>query len=504
MKVSVYLVGAGPGDPGLITRRGLQLLRACEVLLYDRLVAPALLAEAPEEAERIFVGKTPGSASPPQASIDALIVNHARAGRRVVRLKGGDPFVFGRGADEGQALAAAGIPFEIVPGVSAAVAVPAYAGVPVTHGGIASSFAVVTAQASGSRPEADERFQALARGADTLVMLMGVAALEDTVRRLRSAGRADDEPVALIERGTTPEQRTIVATLATAVEVARREEIESPTTIVVGEVVRLRAALGWFESRPLFGQRVVVTRPVGRARSLTDGLAALGAEVIHAPTVATAPLTEWDQLDAALVRLERGDYEWVVFTSATAVDHLFDYLSVTRDARAFGRTKVAAVGPATQRRLRAFGLRADLIPPVYTGVATAAEIGPGSGRVLLPRSAAGLPDVVEEFTRLGWSIDEVAVYRALAAEPDPAVVAALRAGAFDIVTFASPSSVDGFVEAVGSEAVTGAHLIATIGPSTSLRAREVGLRVDVEAEPHTAEGMLAALEARAERGTISR
>lgn len=475
------------------------------MLLYDRLVAPALLEEAPEGAQRIFVGKMPGGSSPPQASIDALIVEHARSGRRVVRLKGGDPFVFGRGADEGQALAAAGVPFEIVPGVSAAVAVPAYAGIPVTHGGVASSFAVVTAHSSGSRPGAEERFSALAAGADTLVMLMGVAALDDVVGRLVSAGRSDEEPVALVERGTTPHQRTIVATLSTVVEVARREQIESPTTIVVGEVVKLREALRWFENRPLFGKRIVVTRAVAQAAALSQALSARGAEVICAPTIAVETVAESGDLDAAIVRLERGDYEWVLFTSTNAVDCFFEQLSMARDARVFGRTKVAAVGPATLRRLFGLGVRADLSARVHTGFATAGEMGAGRGRVLLPRSAEGLSDVVERLQQLGWTVDEVVSYRTVPVTPEASVVDELRQGAYDAVTFASPSAVDGFVSAVGVAAIRSEHTVVTIGPSTSRRARELGLPVDVEAETHSADGLVEALEAwAAGRGTISR
>ena len=505
MTVRAFLVGAGPGDPGLITRRGLDLIRSCDVLLYDRLVARALLDEAPERAERIFVGKTPGSSTMPQASIDALIVENARAGRRVVRLKGGDPFVFGRGADEGQALAAAGIPFEVVPGVSASVAVPAYAGIPVTHGGVASSFAVVTAHEAGSRPGVDERFAALARGADTLVMLMGVSSLADTIRRLLEAGRAEDEPVALIERGTTPDQRTVVATLGTVVELARRERIVSPTTVVVGQVVRLRDALHWFESRPLFAKRVVVTRPLAQAGALADPLAELGADVIVAPTIEVVPPADRAELDAAITRLARGGYEWVLFSSVNAVDRFFDDLAPAHDVRVLAGSKVAAVGPATEQRLRLRGITADTVPTIHTGVAAAAAIGPGSGGVLLPRSAEGLPDVVDELRRLGWSPDHVAAYETVQVVPPSEVLDELRAGAFDIVTFTSPSAVDGFAAAVGMDTIGEGHLVASIGPSTSARVTDLRVTVHIEPSEHTVPGLLAALEAWvAERGTISR
>ena len=505
MTVRAFLVGAGPGDPGLITRRGLDLIRSCDVLLYDRLVARALLDEAPERAERIFVGKTPGSPTMPQASIDALIVEHARAGRRVVRLKGGDPFVFGRGADEGQALAAAGIAFEVVPGVSASVAVPAYAGIPVTHGGVASSFAVVTAHESGSRPGAGDRFDALARGADTLVMLMGVASLDDAIRRLRDAGRPEDEPVALIERGTTPDQRTVVATLETVVEVARREAIVSPTTVVVGQVVRLRDALQWFESRPLFAKRVVVTRPLAQAGSLAEPLAELGAGVVVAPTIEVVPPADRAELDAASERLGRGEYEWVLFSSVNAVDRFFYHLDPGHDVRVLAGSKVAAVGPATEQRLRRWGIKADRVPAIHTGVAAATAIGPGSGRVLLPRSAEGLPDVVDELRRLGWSPHDVDAYETVQVAPSPEVLDELHTGGFDIVTFTSPSAVDGFAAAVGMEAIGEGHLVASIGPSTSARVTDLGVAVDIEPSEHTVAGLVAALEEWAtERGTISR
>ena len=268
----VFLVGAGPGDPGLITRRGLELLRSCDAVLYDRLVDPRLLDEAPAEAERVFVGKQPGGTSMPQAAIDRLVVQHATEGKRVVRLKGGDPFVFGRGADEAQALGAAGIAFEVVPGVTSAIAVPGYAGIPLTHSGVSSSFAVLTAHASADRPGAAERWEAMARGAETLVLMMGVSALGDTMDRLIEAGRDREEPAAIIERGTTPDQRTVVGSVGTIAELATAAGIEPPAVTVVGKVVTLRDAVAWFESRPLFGLRVVVTRPRDQAHELSDAL----------------------------------------------------------------------------------------------------------------------------------------------------------------------------------------------------------------------------------------
>jgi uroporphyrinogen III methyltransferase/synthase len=431
-------VGAGPGDPGLITRRGLELLRSCDVVLYDRLVAPALLDETPPGAERLYVGKGQDQRIRSQGEIDALTVAAARANRCVVRLKGGDPYVLGRGADEAQALAAAGVPFEVVPGVSSAIAVPSYAGFPLTHAGVSSSFAVVTGHESAARPERAERWEYLARGADTLVFLMGVRTLDDTMNRLIESGRDAQEPAAIIEWGTTPRQRTVVATVSSLAEASRAERVAAPAIVIVGEVVRLRSALSWFESKPLFGRRVVVTRARHQAWALGDVLANAGADVIYLPVIAIEDPPSFEALDTAVKKLAEGLYAWVVFPSVNAVDKLFSRLV---DARAFGRTKVAAVGPTTAAALHQRGVVADLIPETFTGDALVEELGRGSGGVLIPRVVDAPRGIVSRLEREGWIVEEVEAYANALADPDPSAVEAVRAGEFNVVTFASASAV---------------------------------------------------------------
>lgn len=502
--VRVFLVGAGPGDPGLITRRGLDLVRSCDVLVYDRLVASSLVTEAPAGAELLFVGKTPGETSMPQATIDALVVSKAREGKRVVRLKGGDPFVFGRGADEGQALAAAGISFEVVPGVTAAVAVPAYAGIPVTHGGMSSSFAVITGHEASPRPGNEARFAALATGAETLILLMGVSSLEETSVRLIEAGRSPDDPVALVERGTTPAQRTVVATLSTVGEVARRENVSAPVTTVVGPVVALRPALSWYESRPLFGQRIVVTRARHQASTLIHELEQLAAEVLPMPTIRIVDPPSLDELDAAIERLSAGEYAWVMFASVNAVERFFFRLQRSYDSRVIADTKVAAVGPATEQCLRGFGIRADLMPDEFTAAATVQVLGEaGPGKILLPRPQGAPLDVVDALRAQGWEVDNVVTYQTLRVRPDVKMLA----GSIDAVVFMSPTSVEGFTDLTDAAKLDPGYRVVCIGPSTARRAEELGLQVAAVAQPHTTGGLVEALIASsppARRGTMGR
>ncbi|HWL64419.1 MAG TPA: uroporphyrinogen-III C-methyltransferase [Actinomycetota bacterium] len=488
----VYLVGAGPGDPGLITRRGLELLRSCDVVLYDRLVDPSLLDEAPTHAERISVGKVPGGPRPAQAAIDRLIVEHAVEGKKVVRLKGGDPFVFGRGADEAQALAAAGIAFEIVPGVSSAVAVPAYAGIPLTHSGLSSSFAVITAHESAARPGAQERWSELARGATTLVLLMGVGALEETCRRLIDAGLTPDEPAAVIERGTTSDQRTIVGSVGSIAQLAIEAGIEPPAVTIVGPVVSLRDAIAWFETRPLIGVSVVVTRPHVQSKDLARALRAAGAGVIVAPTIAIEDPESWAELDRAVAELSKGAYDWVVFSSRNAVERVNGRVWESEgDARALAGTRIVAVGPGTVGALHSAGLRADLVPDDHSGAGIAAALGSGSGRILLPRPSDA-PDALPGALRDGgWEVNEVEAYRTVIGPglPHETVVA----GDFDAVIFASGSAVRGFVELYGKADSLGSKVIICIGNSTAEAARELGFEVTVTAAEPTAQALVQAL-----------
>jgi uroporphyrinogen III methyltransferase/synthase len=497
----VYLVGAGPGDPGLITRRGLELLHSCDVVLYDRLVPEALVDEAPPHAERVFVGKRPGEVHSRQVVADALLIARAKEGRRVVRLKGGDPFVFGRGGEELEMLAAAGVPFEVVPGVTSAVAVPAYAGIPVTHRGLASSVAFVTAHEAADEPGGPSPTPEPVADADTLVLLMGVSALADVARRLIERGRPPTEPAALIEWGTTDRQRTVVGDLASIADLAREAGIRPPATAVIGEVVKLRDTLNWFENRPLFGLRVVVTRPRAQAGKLVSMLSGMGTETILLPTIAIADPDSWRELDWAVQKLAEGFYEWVIFPSANGVEKLWDRLTAAgRDARSFGGTKIAVVGTATAERLAGKGLRADLVPERFTAEDLAEALGHGAGHVLIPRAADAPQDVVRILEKHGWTPEEVVAYRTVTAAPEARRADAVRAGAFDVVIFSSASSAKGFVEMFGPPSELGlgpgedaSRLVACIGPVTADAARELGFRVDVVPAEHTSEGIVAAL-----------
>ena len=491
-----YLVGAGPGDAGLITRRGLELIRSCDVVLYDRLVSPRLLDEVSDGTELVFVGKSPEARSMPQAEIDAAIVKHARAGKKVVRLKGGDPVVFGRGADEAQALAAAGIPFEIVPGVTSATSVPAYAGIPVTHSGVSSSFTVLTAHESSDRPGARARWDHLALGADTLVLLMGVGSLRETCARLIDAGRDPHEPCAVIERGTTNRQRVVAGDLDSIAELAEEAGVEPPAITVVGPVVKLRAALDWFSSRPLFGRRVVVTRARADAPKLGDALEAAGAEVLYLPTIEIQDPPSWDEVDRAVKELAAGSYQWVVFSSAHGVEKLFSrVVAAGLDARAFGTTRIAAVGPATARALEDRGLRADLVPAAFTGAATAQALGAGGGRVLLPRPVEAPKEIVDALEGNGWQVTEVAAYLTAPVAPSGEAARALTAGEVDVITFASASSVRNLAAAIDAIPSQGSQRprVVCIGPVTAAAADEAGFTVDAVADEHTVDGLVRAV-----------
>lgn len=494
---TVYLVGAGPGDPGLITVRGLELLRACDVVLYDRLVSPQLLSEARPGAELVFVGKRPGEAHSRQVVSDALLVTRAREGKSVVRLKGGDPFVFGRGAEEALLLRDASIPFEVVPGVSSAIAAPAYAGIPVTHRGLSSSFVVLTAREEGAvEPDA----AAMTVGAETVVLLMGVSALASTTRRLIEAGRSRAEPAATIEWATTGRQRVVVADLGSIADRAAAEGLSPPATTIVGPVVALRERLRWFEDRPLLGRSVVVTRPAAQARELVAALTDLGADVVELPLIAIADPSSYEDLDRAIKSL--AGYDWVLFSSVNVVERFFARMDVAgADARAFADARIGAVGARTAHALAHHGLRADLVPDASTGSALAVALGDGSGAVLLPRveDAPGKPR--DALAARGWTVDEVAVYANIPGRPSPDAIERVRSGDVDIVTFTSASVVRNFSAVVGTpDPFEGFPAVVCIGPATAAAARAEGLRVTAVAEPHDGVGLVAAVLAVATDG----
>jgi uroporphyrinogen III methyltransferase/synthase len=477
----VYLVGAGPGDPGLLTRRGAELLAKADVVVTDRLVDPGLLELAPPDAERIDMGKGPGRSGPGQEEINDLLVERGRKGGVVVRLKGGDPFVLARGGEEAEALATAGVPFEVVPGVTSAVAAPAYAGVPLTHRGLAASFTVVTGRTGGEGPH----WEALARAGGTLVVLMGVATRADVAERLVAGGLDPATPAAAVQWGTWPDQRTWRTTLAGL----RDTPVESPAVLVIGAVAGLD--LRWFEDRPLLGRRVVVTRAREQAGPLVEGLRALGAVPVEVPVVELADASDGGAaLAASAARL--ATFDWVVLTSANGVDRL---LPLLRDSRAFGACRVACVGPATAAALARWHVRADLVPDEAVGEALV-EAFPDSpddraGRVLVAQAADARPVVAEGLRAAGWGVEVVEAYRTVPVTPAPAVVEA--ASGAEAVTFTASSTVTAYLVAAGREAVP--PVVVCIGPVTAATARDAGLEVAAVADPHTVEGLLDALVA---------
>ncbi len=491
----VYLVGAGPGDPGLITTKGADLLRRADVVVHDRLVSPELLALA-ERAELVYVGKEPDTPSAFQSFINEKLATAAKDGKVVVRLKGGDPFVFGRGGEEALALAEAGVRFEVVPGVTSAIAVPAYSGTPVTHRGVSASFTVVTGSEDPSKPESSLDWGALAKTPGTLVVLMGWRSLPSIVDALIAEGRSPDTPVSATQWGTLPRQRTVDGSLADIVEKGNAAELSSPVVTVIGDVAALRPAIRWFDKAPLTSKRVLVTRSRTQASVLSVLLAEQGAEAVELSTIEIQPIKDTTKLDAALAEL--GSVDWVVFTSTNGVDAVFERLAASgKDARAFAGAKAAAIGPATAAALASRGIVADLVPDKYTAVAVGEAFrsrGVGGARVLLPRAdiaASALPNGLRE---LGAELIEVDAYRTVTPADAPERAGeTLASGTIDAVTFTSSSTVRNLVELLnGDPALINACKVISIGPATSETARELGVRVDIEAAEHTVAGVVSA------------
>ncbi len=488
--MTVHLVGAGPGDPGLLTVRAAEVLASADVVVYDRLSVASLLDLAPSGAERINVGKRPGAHTRTQDEINALLVERGREGRQVVRLKGGDPFVFARGGEEAAAVLAAGIEVEVVPGVTSAFAVPAYAGIPVTLRHSSTSVTVVTGHEDPSAGDGSVDWEAVARVGGTIVVLMGVKRWPGIARRLQAGGLDPATPAAAIQWGTRPEQRARRATLATLED----HELESPSVIVVGSVAAER--LDWFETRPLFGRTVVVTRAVGTGGGFAERLRTLGAEVLQVPTIAIeAPADGGGALRRAGERITSGEVAWLVFTSANAVAPL---LAEVADARALAGAQVAAVGPVTARALADRGVAADLVPAeaVAEALVAAFPTAPRSGRpadrrVILPRAEVARDVVPDGLAALGWDVEVVDAYRTVPVVPESAVLDQVAAA--DAIAFTSASTVRNFVAAAGTRAVP--PVVACIGPITAAAARELGLRVDVEPAEHTVPALADALAA---------
>ena len=497
----VSLVGAGPGDPQLITLRGADCLREAEVVIYDHLAHPALLDYCPPDAERVNAGKAAGKHTLSQDAIERLMLARARAGRRVVRLKGGDPYLFGRGGEEGEALARAGIPFEVVPGVTSAVAVPAYAGIPLTHREHASSVAIVTGHEDPSKPSSQLHWPALAKSADTIVCLMGVRQLPEMVKQLLAHGRASSTPCAVIEWGTLPRQRTITGTLATIAPLAKRAKLEPPAICIVGDVVRLRARLNWFEARPLFGRRVLVTRPLAEARGLAESLARAGADVVTLPAIEALPLEDYSLLDQAIRHMD--SYHWLFFTSAVGVQYFFRRLAhLQRDVRALAGMRLGVVGPKTAQALRKLGLRVDFVPTDTRQEGMITELLPETvhgQRILIARAEQARDVLPEGLKRMGAAVEVVPVYRTVPPPSFAERLAALEpAVGPTIVTFTSSSCVRHLWEALPPaqrKAFFARVITASIGPVTSATLREHKLPVHVEAPTATIEALTQAIVA---------
>jgi uroporphyrinogen III methyltransferase / synthase len=523
----VYLVGAGPGDPGLMTARSLELIATADAIFHDRLIPPGALSGAHDDAELIYVGKAPGKPSMPQEEIGERLIEAARAGKSVVRLKGGDPFVFGRGGEEGEALREAGIEFEVVPGVTAGVAASAYASIPVTHRDDASAVAFVTGHENPEKPKTALDWEALARFPGTLVFYMGVKRLGDNAAALIAAGRDADEPAAAVERGTMDGQRTVVATLGTLAETVKREGIGAPALVVVGKVVERREPLAWLERRPLHGRRVVVTRARAQASGLATTLRGLGAEVVELPGIRIEPRIESEEVRRAVERIS--EYSLICVTSPNGAHLLFEALGEAGlDARALSKgpkqqqvgregpgaaaetkaqkgaggpmatpeqagTAVAAIGPGTARALAEHGIVADIVPERFVAealVEALQRVEIAGSRALVARAAEArdvLPDALRE---RGAEVEVVTLYETVQESPDAAAIEAAQPA--DWVTFTSSSTVRNLTEALGDRFPATARIVS-IGPIASEAVRDAGLEVHVEAERHDVDGLVAAL-----------
>src|SRR5438132_67102 len=474
----VFLVGAGPGDPGLLTLRAAEVLASADVVATDALVAREIIERAPKTAEIIYVGKRSGAHAVPQEETNRLLIEKAREGKRVVRLKGGDPFVFGRGGEEAEELAAASIEFEIVPGISSAIAGPAYAGIPVTHRAHATSVTLVTGHESDDTTGVN--WKALAELDGTIVFLMGIANLPMIVRKLREHGVPAARPVAIISKATTAQHRTVTGTLENIERLAA--EIETPALIVLGGVVALHETINWFESRPLFGKRVIVTRAREQASELKQRLESAGADVVQFPTIAIAPPDSYESLDRVIDAI--GDYQWLIFTSTNGVDAFFERLRHHgEDSRALAEALIAAVGESTASGLRARGIEADLIPPKFQSAALLPLLDENQKgiRTAVIRAVEGSEELIDELRRRGGEVDLAIAYQTRRANADASALP--RA---DAITFTSASTVDHFFEAIGENVtVLDGARIASIGPITSAAIRRWKREPDAEAEEAT-------------------
>ncbi|MBW4056575.1 MAG: uroporphyrinogen-III C-methyltransferase [Proteobacteria bacterium] len=496
----VYLVGAGPGDPSLITVRGVECLRRAEVVVYDYLANEQLLCHAPGTAERIYAGKVGGRHNQGQDEINNLLVAKAGAGKIVVRLKGGDPFVFGRGGEECEALRDAGIPFEVVPGVTAAIGASAYSGIPLTHRDITASVAFVTGQEGKDKFESNIDWDRLSLGGGTVVFYMGITTLRRNMQRLIEHGRAAETPVALVRWATTACQQVLVGTLADIADRAEESGFKPPAITIVGEVVSLREKLQWYDTRPLCGKKILVTRAAEQAGEFSAKLAARGASVLECPTIRLVEPESWQLLDLAIRELP--EYDWLILTSANAVRYFFQRLDMLGlDARAVAGCRVCVVGPKTADEMRSYGVKADLIPTDYKAEGVVKEfsrLDMQGSRVLFPRADKARDIIPQELKRLGAHVDSPVAYRNIF--PDrlpPETLFALEKRSVDCITFTSSSTVQNLAAMLGEELMHDmlkGVAVASIGPITSKTCRDLGLKVDIEPQSYTMDALVAALE----------
>jgi uroporphyrinogen III methyltransferase / synthase len=497
----VYLVGAGPGDPSLITLRGVECLQRAEVVVYDYLANEQLLCHAPESAERIYAGKIGGRHNQGQDEINSLLVAQAGAGKVVVRLKGGDPYVFGRGGEECEALRDAGIPFEVVPGVTAAVGASAYAGIPLTHRDITASVAFVTGQEGKDKDGSSIDWDRLSLGNGTVVFYMGITNLRHNMQRMLEHGRSPDTPVALVRWATTPCQQVLVGTLADIADRAEESGFKPPAITIVGEVVALREKLQWFDRRPLCGKKIVVTRAAEQAGEFSAKLTARGATALECPTIRLVGPESWQLLDLAIRELS--GYDWVVLTSGNAVRYFFQRLdTLGLDTRALAGCRVCAVGPKTADAIRSFGIKPDLVPTDYKAEGVVEEfsrLDMQDSRVLFPRADKARDVIQRELKRMGAHVDSPVAYRNLFPERlPPETLFALEKRSVDCITFTSSSTVQNLAAMLGEELMLDmlkGVAVASIGPITSKSCRDLGLKVDIEPESYTLDALADALEA---------
>ena len=488
----VYLIGAGPGDPGLMTVRGLELIRRADCLVYDYLANEAFLLEASPQAEIIYVGKKGGDHTLPQKDINKLLVEKARAGKTIVRLKGGDPYIFGRGGEEAQELVRHGIHFEVVPGITSAIAVPAYAGIPLTHRQHASLVSFITGHEDPTKPESSIPWEVLAKSPGTLVFLMGVKNLADICRELRSHGKSAATPAAVIHRGTTPAQRSVSGNLGNIAQKVEAAGLTPPAIFVVGRVVELQSELNWFETRPLWGKRILVTRSRHQASAFVKLLTEYGATCLEAPTIEVLPPDDsYAALDEALKNLDR--YHWVIFTSPNGVSAFFSRLfSSGLDVRALGECKLAAIGAATAQGLREHGLVADVVPADFRAEGLVSSLSPlvlPGQLLLLPRAQEAREVLPEEMVNRGAIVHVVPSYKTAAPlRLPPATESALKNGELDVLTFASSSTVTNFARLIGHDRfqkLAAKVVIAAIGPVTAETLEKYGIRAQIQPQFYT-------------------